>query len=402
MAGFEERFTPPARFADAIDQAHALAATEAGCQDFGPANYRDGLAVLLASMDSDPHFTERGRQIAWGDVVAVLAARAHAYRAPALASATDAAPSPINRPIIITGVPRTGTTALHKLLALDPQFQGLQTWLTAAPMPRPPRAGWTQHPQFQRTAERLQARYDAAPDSRAAHLMVAQEVDEDCLVLRQAFVSNLWACNWTAPSYDAWWRTQDEADAYRHLDHVLRLIGSTAPQQRWLLKNPGHIARLDRLFVTFPDALVVQTHRDPALAIPSLAALLIQRHALMETTPVAQRAAQLIDREVETWVDAVTSAEAVRRHHPGQLIDVIHADFHHDPMAVVRRIYAFAGLTLDPGVAAAMAQRATERPEMAHGVHRYDLADFGTTAAAIRERFADYIDRYDLAPKART
>jgi hypothetical protein len=123
-----------------------------------------GLRVLLQSLDYDARFTERGRRIAWGMVINALRARAIAHREirkiPVLNRIS------IRRPLVITGIPRSGTTALHKLLALDPQFQGLQTWLVDAPMARPPRETWASHPMFQRSVQAIQARHAASPDFR--------------------------------------------------------------------------------------------------------------------------------------------------------------------------------------------------------------------------------------------
>ena len=164
MAGMEERFAPPERFADASDHLHDLVAQQLGTRDFGPDDYLPGLKVLLMSMDYDPHFSERGRRIAWGHLFSGLFGRAHAIKSMAENPGFDR--HAITRPIVITGIPRTGTTALHKLLAADPRFQGLQTWLVGAPMPRPPRETWESHPLFQRTVEQLKQRYDAAPKSR--------------------------------------------------------------------------------------------------------------------------------------------------------------------------------------------------------------------------------------------
>lgn len=394
MAGMEERFAPPDRFADAVGQLHQLVAQQVGTDDFGPDDYLPGLKVLLMSMDYDPHFSERGRRVAWGEVVGALSGRAHAIKSMAENPGFDR--HPISRPIVITGIPRTGTTALHKLLAADPQFQGLQTWLVVAPMPRPPRETWGSNPVFQRTVEQLKQRYEATPKSRAAHLMVADEVDECCLVLRQGFVSNLWCCGWSAATYDAWWQCQSELPSYRHLSRTLRLIGSNEPQKRWLLKNPGHIANLDLLFTVFPDALVVQTHRDPAKAIPSLCALLMNLHPIMEEGRHQQRAHNMLARETAKWSAAVRDAQAVRQAHAGQVLDVIHRDFHHNPMQTIERIYAFAGLDLSPAVRSAMVQRIEVKPELSRGVHHYNVADFGMTQDEIRERFGDYIGRFDL------
>jgi hypothetical protein len=393
----EERFDPPERFSDAVDQLHELVAQQLGTRDFGPDDYLPGLKVLLMSMDYDPHFSERGRRIAWGRLFGSLFGRAHAIKSMAENPGFDR--HAITRPVVITGIPRTGTTALHKLLAADPQFQGLQTWLVDSPMPRPPRETWGSHPLFQQTVEQLKQRYDATPKSRAAHLMVAEEVDECCLVLRQSFVSNLWTCGWSAATYDAWWQCQSELPSYQHFACTLQLIGSNEPERRWLLKNPGHVANLDLLFAVFPDALVVQTHRDPAKAVPSLCALLMHLHPIMEEGRYQQRAHNMLARETAKWSAAVRNAEAVRRAHPGQVLDVVHGDFHHDPMQTIERIYAFAGLDLSPAVRTTMAQRIEVKPEMSHGLHTYDVADFGMTQDEIRERFSDYISRFDLTER---
>jgi hypothetical protein len=391
----DERFDPPQRFETAFDEAHALAAREAGAADFGPDDYRIGLRVLLQSFDYDATFSERGRRIAWGLVVNALSARARAVREMAKIPNLDQLPVP--RPVIITGIPRTGTTALHKLMAVDPQFQGLQTWLVDAPMPRPPRETWASHPMFQRAVQSLEARYAATPDMRAAHNMVADEVDECIFILGHSFRSNMWSSGWTTPSYDAWWQSESEAPAYAWAKRVIQLIGSREPDKRWLLKNPGHIDNLDLLFATYPDALVIQTHRDPAKAIPSLCAILMQPIGLLEEPDRLELRARILgQRETAKWANAVRKAEPVRQAHRGQVLDVVHSHFHADPMSVIRGIYAFAGLELPPQVQVAMQQRIQDSPELSHGQHSYDVANFGITEGEIRESFGDYMDRFDL------
>lgn len=394
MTGLEDRFAAPARFSSASDQLHELVEAQLGRGHFGPDDYLAGLKVALLSADYDARFTERGRRIAWGELYAGLFGRAHAYKS--MQANPRCEHREITRPLVITGIPRTGTTALHKLLALDPQFQGLQGWLIAAPQPRPPRQSWDANPLFQNAVERMAARHASKPGSRAAHDMAAEEVDECLGVLRQGFVSNLWACAWSAPSYDLWLQTQSEKHCYAHLHRVLQLIGANEPDKRWLLKNPGHIANLGLLFETFPDALVIHTHRDPAKAVASLCGLMIRNHPVMETTPPDLRARIMGVRETEKWAKAIHDAEPVREKRKSQILDVIHADFHRQPMRTLERIYAFAGLELSPETRAAMQQRIADDPEGQHGVHHYDIADFGLTAGAIRERFGDYVQRFDL------
>ena len=155
----DDSHDPPERFAAALDQLHDLVAREIGSADFGGDEYLPGLRVLLQSMDYDPRFTERGRRYAWGTVVGVLRSRAQAIRSMAENPGFDA--RPILSPVVITGIPRTGTTALHKM-AVDERFQGLQTWLLDVPMPRPPVDRWAEYPQFHRTAAKLEARAAAA------------------------------------------------------------------------------------------------------------------------------------------------------------------------------------------------------------------------------------------------
>ncbi len=387
-------YDPPDNFRHALQQLHEVVAREIGSDDFGPTDYLPGLTVLLQSMDYDPHFSVTGRRIAWGRVVGVLRGRAQAVLSMKRNPGFDA--HPISSPVVITGVPRTGTTALHRLMAVDTRFQGLQTWLLDSPMPRPPIETWTDYPEYQKTVAGITAHYSAAPDARKAHQRMAEDVHECCMVLRQSFNSNLWTCGCSAATYDAWRQSQSEAAAYRHYYRCVQLIGGNDLDKRWLLKNPGHIDTLDLLFAVFPDAKVIQTHRDPAKAVPSLVALLMKTHVVMEDGRAVQRGENMLAREIAKWSSAVRRCDAVREHHPHQVLDVIHRDFHRNPMNVLERIYDFIGLQITDSLRARFAQRIADKPELAHGVHRYDIADFGMTEAQAREPFGDYVERFGL------
>ena len=392
-------YDPPESFAAALDRLHETVSAAAGLTAFGPDDYLPGLRVLLQSMDYDPRFTEVGRRAAWGMLVGVLQSRAEAYAAMAANPGFDR--HAIVSPVVITGVPRTGTTALHRLMAVDPRFQGFQTWLLDSPMPRPPIESWGDYPQFRRSAKLLEAHYEATPEARAMHFRAAEEVHECCMVLRQSFCSNLWTVGWSAATYDAWWQCQSEAPAYEYFRTCVQLIGSNEPDKRWLLKNPGHIDNLDLLFAVFPDARVIQTHRDPARAVPSLVSLLMRMHPIMEEGRQKERGINMMQREVAKWSAAVRRCDAVRRRHPGQVLDVIHADFHARPMAVLESIYAFIGMDIPDQTRAALARRIAEKPELQHGAHRYDIHDYAMTPEEARAPFGDYVQRFDLVEKAR-
>jgi hypothetical protein len=387
-------YQPPKAFRHSLDHLHEIVMKEAGSDDFGGTDYLPGLKVLLHSMDYDPHFSETGRRGAWGEVIGVLRARAYAIKSMKrergfeLQHGVD--------PVVITGVPRTGTTALHRLMSLDERFQGLQRWLLDYPMPRPSIESWHSYPEFRRSAATLDALHMAAPQRRAAHHVAANEVHECCNLLRQSFVSNVWTCYWSSATYDAWWQCQSEWPAYQHYYRCVQLIGSTTSHKRWLLKNPGHIENLDLLFAVFPAARVIQTHRDPAKALPSLASLLMKRHPVFERDRTEKRRENILAREVAKWSNAVRKAEKIRQQYPEKVIDVIHADFQRQPMHVIERIYAFIGMDIPNHIRSTMIQRTNEKPELQHGVHNYNIADYGMTEEEVRAPFSDYVKRYGL------
>ncbi|MEO6716908.1 MAG: sulfotransferase [Novosphingobium sp.] len=393
-------YEPPAQFRSASDLLHDIVAKELGTTDFGPADYQPGLQVMLESMDYDAHFHEAGRRLAWGQVIGVLRSRASAIASMKANPGFDA--KPILDPVVIVGVPRTGTTALHRLMAVDPRFQGLQTWLIDNPMPRPPIEHWGEYPVFRKTVAGLDAHYAATPEARAAHHRAAEEVHECCMILWHSFNSNIWACgNWASPTYDAWRQCQQEDAAYEYYYKCVQLIGSNEPDKRWLLKNPGHIEQLELLFAIYPQARVIQTHRDPARAIPSLCALLMHAYPHYEEGRREQRAHNMLTREVAKWARDIRRSDKVREKHPGQVLDVVHADFHGQPMAVLERIYDFIGMDIDDNLRSAFARRIEDKPELRHGVHKYDLADFGMSAERVREQFGDYVQRFDLVEKSK-
>jgi hypothetical protein len=379
----------PERFTGAEAALHAAASAATGLDDFGPGPYRAGLTALLEAFDNDgPRFAPGGRDFAWRTLVGALVSRLTLQHQ--LKAHPEVTAAPIRRPLIITGIPRTGTTALHKLLSMDDQFQGLEKWLTVFPQPRPPQDTWPAHPHYQATAAGLEAFFAAAPAMRAAHDMNAHEVDECLEILKLSFCSNLWGSSFRVPAYDRWWSSQDEAPPYQLLLQALQLIGANDPDKTWLLKNPGHVMQLDTLLDTFPDACVVQTHRDPARALPSLCSVLVMARSLTEGDEVNLH--EIGDRESRQWAEAVEKTMAVREQRPGHFFDVRHSEFVGDPMAVVERLYGHFGLTLSDTARQRMLARIAEQPERRHGPHEYTAEQFGLDTAALRQRYARYIE----------
>jgi len=386
----------PQRFSDAADWLHDTASAQTGLRDFGPADYRDGLAVLLDALDRDPRIGDNRRPLALGMLTGPLIARL--YTQEGWRRHPEYARLRIERPLVITGVPRTGTTALHKLLSMDPQFQGIERWLASTPMVRPPRERWADLPEFQACVAGLNAFLRFAPEMAAAHDMTADTVDECLDVLQQSFVSNTFTSTLDAPAYREWWYGCSELASYRRYADVLRLIGLAEPGKTWLLKNPGHLWGIDALLEVFPDARIVQTHRDPAEAVPSLCSVLeiAQRVYLGDGV----RPTEMGPVEAEKWQRAVARTEAARARQPRQFHDVRHIDFRRDPMTVVHGIYERFGITLSAETEAGMRRWLAAQPAEQKAGGRFTAGTYGLRRADIHRQFADYIERYRLQPGA--
>jgi hypothetical protein len=379
-----------------VEDLHASATRVTGLSDFGADDYRDGLAVLLESYAREAGLTPLGMRVKRSFLRGALAARLlseASWRSwPAYSSAG------IERPIFVTGLPRTGTTALHRLLASDPAHQGLEMWLTQAPGPRPPRETWDSNPVFLAIQEGYERHHAEHPEFMGVHYMAADQVEECWQLLRQSMRSVSYECLAHLPTYSSWLQGQDWTAAYRRHRRNLQLIGLNEAGRRWVLKNPSHLFALDALLTVYPDALVVQTHREPRTAIASVCSLAAQATAGWSGTFCGQ----VVGRDqLELWargLEAFTAARA--RHDPARFCDVAYDEFAADPFGTVESIYARFGLPLsgqaadamralvagDAGPAGPAGQQAGAggtRP-----AHRYSLADFGLTPEQVDERFA--------------
>jgi hypothetical protein len=377
----------------------ASASKLTGLDDFGPDDYADGLGVLLESYERDAGLTPAGskaaRSMLRGALVARLLSEAGWRAYPESVSV------PVRRPVFVTGLPRTGTTALHRLLVADLAHQGLELWLAEAPRPRPPRGDWAGDPVFQHIAAACARHHVAHPEFMGVHYVAADQVEECWQLLRQSMRSVSFECLAHLPGYSAWLRTADWTAAYRRHRRNLQLIGLNDPGRRWVLKNPSHLFALDALLAVYPDALVIQTHRDPRAAIASMCSLAAQASDGWSQTfrgPVIGR------DQLELWASGLERFLAERaRQHAARFCDVRYEDFAADPFGTAEAVYGYFGLPLSgaaadamrslPAAAAAQASPAAaaaqESRAAARGTgHRYTLADFGLTGAEVDERFA--------------
>jgi hypothetical protein len=368
-------------------QLHAAASRLTGLTDFGPDDYSDGLAVLLESYASEAGLTARGVRVARALLRGALTARLLSQDG--WAKHPGHAAVPVERPIFVTGLPRTGTTALHRLLTADPAHQGLELWLAEMPQPRPPRETWPANPVFQLIQSGVEKHQVTHPEFMGVHFMAADMVEECWQLLRQSMRSVSWECLAHLPSYSSWLAAQDWTGAYQRHRRNLQLIGMPEPGRRWVLKNPSHLFALDALLRVYPDALVIQTHRSPRTAIASVCSL--TAHATEGWSDTFR--GEVIGRDqLELWARGLERFTEVRAaSDPARFCDVDYDAFVADPVGTVEAVYGHFGLTLTGQAAAAMhALAADSGSGRGRPAHRYSLADFGLTGEQVDERFAGY------------
>jgi hypothetical protein len=372
-------------FCQQWDSIHEAAVEATGFSDFGDTDYQQGLDLLLQALDDQPELSDAEAASAHELISYALEGRLFAQAG--WTQHPDVFDTPIHRPVIVTGMPRTGTTALHQLLNTDPQFQGIECWLTYAPMVRPPRQTWQTNPHYQATTALLAARHAAAPEAMDSHSVGADEVDECLLPMAQSFVSNMYPSMLDIPGYDDWFRKQDQTDTYRRYARLLHLIGA-GDERRWLLKNPSHLFGIDALLKVFPDALIVQTHRHPATCIASVTSVISGMRAMLAPRPVDRDAVQ--QREIKFWAEAARRGMAAHDRHPDRFVDVRQADIQNDPIGTVTRIYDHFGLTLSDDAQAAMNTWSAQNRPRPEG-HAYEPV---RSNDAIADAFGGYLDRY--------
>ncbi|GLY71285.1 sulfotransferase family protein [Amycolatopsis taiwanensis] len=374
-----------------IDELHDLASGRTGLTDFGEDDYRDGLAVLLDSYANDAALTPKG--VDWFRAMLVTVLESRLYTRQSWQQHPEYAGVPIERPVFVTGLPRTGTTALHRLLCVDPAHQGLEHWLTETPQPRPPRETWPENPGYQRMRTWVEARYAGDPDFKGVHFMAPEMVEECWRVERQSMRSIAFPNTAHLPAYSQWLASQDMLPVYRLHRRVLQVIGLNDIDRRWVLKHPGHLFALDALMAVYPDALVIQTHRDPRTIIASVCSL---NQKASEGNSEIYRGEVLGRDLLELWATGAKAfAEARKRYDPAQFVDVYYDDFVTDAVGTVESIYQAFGLVLDEATRAAIADSHGEsKTSERRPVHRYRLGDFGLSEHEVAERFAGYLSAH--------
>ena len=379
-------------FRDSEEAFHEAARAATGLRDFGDARYREGLGVLLGALDDEAQLGEVGDLVLRAMIVQALQARLRMEAS--WAAAPAAADAPVDKAIFIVGLPRTGTTALQHRMLQNSALQGLELFLSGAPKPRPPREAWADDADFVASDRQTRSLYERSPEMKAIHFMAADLPDECWRLFSQDFAHSSWEAQCRIPSYSRWWAAHDMRPVYERHRRSLQLIGHREPDRRWLLKDATHLFALDALLDVYPDATIVQTHRDPVALIGSVCSLCwTTRQPLNEIDdPAAFGKATLA-----LWERALFATMESRRAHPkARFIDIEFERFVDDPLAVVGNLHEALDVPYGADARARVERFHRDNPAGKHGRHAYDLAAWSLREEEIRERFRPYAETFDL------
>jgi hypothetical protein len=375
------------------DALEAAARDRTGLDHLGDGSHREGLERLVTSMNAEADLTATGEAMLSYRLTTLLAARLgieETYRAHPEIAAEE-----VEGPVVVIGLPRTGTTALSQLVAADPQVRSLRTWESGAPVPPPEAATEHTDPRIAECEAGLAMMYETFPRMRRLHHAEATTATECQDLLGMSFRTFHFDGFAHVPSYTAWAVDADMRAAYDYHRRTLRLLQWHCPPRLWHLKTPVHMFALDQLVATYPGAVFLWSHRDPADVLGSVCDLVHYTRSWASDRDDAQ---ELGPQQLAAWADAVTRAMEFRARVGDQrFADLSHADLQVDPVGALRSAYDRLGLAFSDATAAAVTGWADEHPPGRHGGHDVRLEDFGLTDARVRTAFGPYLDRFDIA-----
>lgn len=382
----------------------ATATAQSGLSDFGSDDFREPLSVVCASLDREAPLTPAGRAASRdrliGDLKQRLLLQEWFRRHP------DIAEEEIDAPLVIAGLPRTGTTLLYRMLSAARGIASPLHYEVAQP---PPPFDWdfrtqtdTRIPAAEASVEAMMA---ALPELAAIYPFEAMAPEESLYLYGPSLRSTGQQSSALVPGYDRWFRGADKTPAYAYLRRALQCLqwqrrrgGRWRSGARWLLKTPDHLHGLDALFAVFPGAQIIQTHRDPVQTIPSICSFIRVLHSLTAARDDSQDIGAAWSAMFAASLDQVMQVRADR---PDAFLDVWYRDTVADPRHVAETVFAFIGRSLTGGAWAEMqswrdANKREDRPG-----HDYSPATFGLTEAGIKHQFAAYRERF-IVPSARS
>ena len=375
-----------------VDSLIGHAQRKTGLTDFGEDGHLRALEVLVESINDEARLTAVGRQVQKSRLAAALVNRLRIQEL--LRRHPEIHDIDLGTIVLITGLPRTGTTLLQRLVDSHPGVRGisgaeaLNPVVAIDPSERPQRASKRRAGIAQRAISYL------APEFMAIHPIDHEQPEEDVLLLDLTFMTQSAEAMMDVPSYSRWLEGQDHGWTYEYFHRILKVLCWQRPGRTWVLKTPQHMERLDAFIGEFPDATIVQTHRDPRIALASFCSMVAHARGMLsddvDPDEIGQHWYRKTRRMVQRTMRARVGAEACR------FIDVSYYDLTRDPIAELRGICKQASIAFDDEAERGAARCMKANPQNRFGRHTYRLGDFGLSEQDVDESFSSYREKHAI------
>lgn len=369
------------------------ATAQTGLSDFGDRWFFANIDALIPSLNKQAKLSPEGDYGAQHMIVSGLVNRLRHVQL--LKDNPDILKEKVNVTAVLTGLPRTGSTMLHRMLAAAPNLTGVKWYETQNYVPLDGEKRGNPTPRLEAAKGVLAYMLEKIPELMSIHPMDIEQPDEEVIILGQLFSSSMIESTYFVPDYAAWLSGQDPRPAYDDLIQILQSLQWQDPSRKgksWVLKTPGHLMGLQTVLDVFPKAKIVMTHRDPVSTIPS--------YCSMEASLYKMGSDEISNAEIGTywmarlkdWLDNFMQVRA--RADASRFIDVNYKDLLSSAAQEGGRVLAAAGIPMSPAIKDGMEEWIEANRREHRAAHKYSLEDFGLDEVSIRRDYTDYIDRY--------
>ncbi|MDB5447326.1 MAG: sulfotransferase family protein [Phenylobacterium sp.] len=373
------------------DQLVERAHRQTGVDSFHSQSFREGLEILVADANRGGQYNDKGVDYFEAQATHFLSVRLklddYIRRNPEVLEV------PIKAPVVVLGIPRTGTTLASNLLATDPARRSILTWEADDPVPPPTAETLFTDPRALAALEAERERQALNPEAGRFYMSSAVFPTECTFIQAHDFKSLFWESHGRLPGYAEWVLSCDMTSAYDHHRRFLQVLQQKAPGA-WNLKMPSHALHIRWLLEAYPDARMIWTHRDPFTVTGSLCSLISNTHLRLMDEPDLAWVAQNYPPQLAEHANRVMRKRKEIGH--DRIFDLHYADMTRDPIATMRRLYAWLGDAFTPEVEAGMRAWLQANPQGKWGKHAYRLEQWGLSPEKLRPHFADYLAEYDI------
>ena len=377
-----------------FDNLLKTAQKNSGLSDFGEDDFRDPLKRLLQSIEQEAQLSLLGRIVARTDLLRTLENRLGIVDL--LKKHPEIEEQPIEQPLFVVGPPRSGTTIFHDLLVMDPDNRVPLAWECSSPLPPPERATYRSDPRIAQCQADLDRVDQLLPEFKKMHPMGAERAQECVCMTNHDFTSMIYFVQFYVPGYDRWVVEHDMASAFKWHRRFLQVLQWKCPGKRWAMKSPQHMWHLEYVHREYPDALFVQTHRDPVKTVISMSNLAATLQSMASEHADLPRIARYYAQALADGYNNTVTYRSSGKLPEAQVVDLYFRDFMQDQVGTVRRAYEHFGWELDSDAAGSMQAFLDDNPADKHGKHLYQLADTGLDIEELRGMFANYENYFNI------